>query len=140
MKVFEANDEFRHQLNQFYSQQGYHGAWEATERAFICVENDQIVGAVKVELINDVSILRGMYVSESYQNQGIGTRLLQLIEPVLNKHTGYCMPLEHAADFYKKIGFTEVSINKYPDFLKARCLGYIDAGYKIKTMIRERLN
>lgn len=137
MEIFEASLNYIDQINQFYIEQDYHSDWSSTERAFVCVNDSKIIATVKVECINNVTILRGMYVSENYQKQGIGTKLLAFIEPVLNEKIAYCMPLEHASGFYEKIGFYEVCESLYPDFLKVRCKSYIDSGYKIKTMRRD---
>ena len=137
MEIFEADEKYKTQINTFYKAQGYHSDWSDTERAFICLTQGQVIGSVKVECINNVTILRGMYVSSQYQRQGIGKRLLKFIEPVLNEKIGYCMPLSHVAEYYKQIGFAEVELDSYPEFLKDRCKSYIKSGYKIKTMKRE---
>ena len=79
-----------------------------------------------------------MYISEAFQKQGLGTRFLEYIEPVLNEAPAYCMPLAHVTDFYKKVGFIEVPENTYPDFLVRRCQKYREAGYIITTMYREK--
>lgn len=137
MKIFEAKLSLREQINTFYQQQGYHSDWSDTERAFVCMEGSIIVGCVKVETIHKAAILRGMYVDSQYQRQGIGTRLLKHIEPILNQRLSYCMPLAHVANYYKKIRFIEVAESEYPEFLTLRCEKYRAAGYKIKTMLRQ---
>ena len=138
MKIFEADKSLKAAVNLFYSEQGYHGNWSETERAFVCTVQGQIVGSVKVEFINKVTILRGMYISENLQKQGIGARMLKHIEPILNQRTAYCMPLAHVAHFYKQIGFVEVNEKSYPSFLIERCNEYRNAGYVITTMRREQ--
>lgn len=79
-----------------------------------------------------------MYVDAKNQRKGIGTQLLNHIEPVLNERPAFCMPLSHAADFYSKIGFIEIPESNYPDSLTKRCDKYREAGYAIKTMYREQ--
>lgn len=139
MKILEADIDLKEQVNKFYIEQGYHSDWSETERAFVCVDDGIVVGSVKVEQSQGVAILRGMYVDSKYQSQGIGTQLLEYIEPVLNERVSFCMPLSHAAKFYEKIGFREVADNAYPNFLTKRCDKYRDAGYVIKTMQRDRV-
>ncbi|GAB3535138.1 GNAT family N-acetyltransferase [Photobacterium alginatilyticum] len=138
MKILEADLSLKEQINRFYVAQGYHSDWSETERAFVCLDDGAVVGSVKIEQIYEVAILRGMYVDDKYQRQGIGTQLLSYIEPVLNERPAFCIPLSHAADFYRKIGFREVPESTYPKFLAERCDKYRKAGYMIKTMHRDQ--
>ncbi|MEZ8438112.1 GNAT family N-acetyltransferase [Vibrio splendidus] len=138
MRIFEADSSMKDAVGQFYKEQGYHSAWSNTERAFICLNDGAIIGSVKVELINGVTILRGMYIASEFQGQGLGLQFLKHIEPVLNLRTAYCMPLAHVTDFYKHIGFNEVEESQYPEFLQQRCEKYREMGYSITTMRREK--
>lgn len=139
MEIFEADRTFKDAIDQFYKAQGYHSNWSDSERAFICLIDGAVIGSVKVELINDVTILRGMYIDERYQGKGLGLRFLKYIEPVLNTRTAYCMPLSHVKGLYEYIGFAEVSENEYPEFLQVRCKQYRELGYSISAMRREKL-
>ncbi|WP_413113503.1 hypothetical protein [Thaumasiovibrio sp. DFM-14] len=38
---------------------------------------------------------------------------------------------------YKRIGFSEVAVAEYPEFLQERCAKYRSLGYSIVTMRRE---
>ncbi|ELA8088818.1 GNAT family N-acetyltransferase [Vibrio parahaemolyticus] len=138
MRIFEADSSMKDAVGKFYKEQGYHSAWSNTERAFICLNDGAIIGSVKVELINDVTILRGMYIASEFQGQGLGLQFLKHIEPVLNLRTAYCMPLAHVTDFYKHIGFNEVEESQYPEFLQQRCEKYREMGYSITTMRRKK--
>ncbi|EPF2931174.1 GNAT family N-acetyltransferase [Vibrio navarrensis] len=138
MRIVEADSSMKQAVGKFYKEQGYHSAWSDTERAFICLSDNAIVGSVKVEFINDVTILRGMYIASDFQGQGLGLQFLQHIEPVLNLRTAYCMPLAHVTNFYKHIGFKEVEESQYPEFLQQRCKKYREMGYSITTMRREK--
>ncbi|EGR1480676.1 N-acetyltransferase [Vibrio parahaemolyticus] len=129
MRIFEADNSMKEAVGQFYKEQGYHSAWSNTERVFICLNDGEIIGSVKVELINNVTILRGMYIASDFQGQGLGLKFLKHIEPVLNLRTAYCMPLAHVTNFYKRIGFKEVEESKYPDFLQKRCGKYREIGF-----------
>ncbi|AUI88326.1 GNAT family N-acetyltransferase [Vibrio azureus] len=139
MRIVEADSSMKEAVGQFYKEQGYHSAWSDSERAFICLDGDAIIGSVKVERINDVTILRGMYIASDFQGQGLGLKFLKHIEPVLNSHVGYCMPLAHVTDFYTHIGFKEVEESQYPEFLQQRCEKDREMGYSITTMRREKI-
>ena len=137
MIIIEAEQARRHEINLFYREQGYHRHWSDTERAFVCLFNNKVVGSVKVESIDNINVLRGMYITEKFQGKGLGRRLLRFIEPVLNLQVSYCMPLAHVSDFYEYIGFSKVLESEFPIFLQERCEEYRKCGYQISTMIRE---
>ncbi|WP_240457377.1 GNAT family N-acetyltransferase [Vibrio neptunius] len=139
MTIIEADNSMKEAIGKFYKEQGYHSAWSETERAFICLNDGVIIGAVKVELIHDVTILRGMYIASDFQGQGLGRQFLQHIEPVLNLRTAYCMPLAHVTDFYKQINFKEIEESQYPEFLQQRCRKYREMGHTITTMRRDKI-
>lgn len=137
LKIFEADTSHLADLNKFYIKQGYHSDWSDSERAFITIHDNQIVGAVKVESNNGVSILRGMYLGKEFQGGGLGTAFIKHIEPILDETVSYCMPFSHLADFYGKIGFKIVSPESYPAFLADRYNDYESKGYQIIAMCRE---
>ncbi|MGR5150213.1 GNAT family N-acetyltransferase [Photobacterium alginatilyticum] len=138
MKVFEADESFRGELNQFYRELGYHSGWSRSERAFIATNDDEIVGSVKVEVVNGFSVLRGMYVAKGYQGNGCGTEFLKHIEPILNETISYCMPFSHLGKFYGQIGFQPVNPDSFPEYLAQRYRGYEEKGFQIIAMRREQ--
>lgn len=138
MRVFEADESVRNELNQFYCEQGYHSGWGSSERAFIATNNGEIIGSVKIEVNNGFSVLRGMYIAKDYQGDGVGTEFLKHIEPILNKTTSYCMPFSHLGKFYEQIGFQAVSPDSFPEYLAKRYHGYENKGYRIIAMRREQ--
>ena len=137
MEIVEADRSLKPEVEAFYREQGYHSGWSDSEKAFVCLVEGKIIGSVKVELLNGVATLRGMYIDQKYQRQGLGLRFLRHIEPVLNTRVAYCMPLTSAKEFYKYIGFAEVPSSEYPEFLQQRCKRYREHGYVISTMCRE---
>ncbi|MGF1743282.1 GNAT family N-acetyltransferase [Vibrio profundum] len=136
MEIFEADKSRVGEVDKFYREQGYHGSWSDDERAFVCTDDGVVVGSVKIEFNQAVGVLRGMYIDKNYQNQGIGTRLAEFIEPVLNDITVFCVPLIEAANFYKRIGFVETSEIICPTFLVERCKKYRADEYEITIMSR----
>ena len=140
MTIIEADESIRRKLNAFYLEQEYHSDWSTVERAFVIFDNDNIVASVKVEKSLNVSILRGMYIATDFQGKGLGTKLIKHIKPILNETTAYCMPFEHLECFYRQIGFKKVNLDRYPEFLKARYLGYEAQGHQIIPMMRKIIN
>jgi len=140
MKIFEANEKLKKDINSFYKEQGYHSDWSKNERAFVAFDGDKLVGCVKVEKLGDISVLRGMYIDKCYQGNKLGTELIRFIEPLLNEYLSFCMPFSHLETFYQKIGFKQVSLDVFPDGLIKRFFDYEKAGYIIIPMQRNQIS
>ncbi|MCL6271912.1 GNAT family N-acetyltransferase [Sansalvadorimonas sp. 2012CJ34-2] len=137
MEVIKAPVEIKNKVNQFYRAAGYSGSWGENEQAYCLSDSDNIVGAVKVESLEGVLILRGMYIASDKQSNGYGSLLLSQIEPVLNKAKSYCLPFDHLEDFYGKAGFVRISETELPAFLQKRLGKYVDQGHSVMAMMRE---
>ena len=139
MKIIEASENLKSQINAFYKDVGYHSNWSPTERAFCSLINNEVVGAVKVENIHSVSILRGMYLTEQIRNKGYGSKFIQFIEPILNKTTSFCIPFAHLEQFYAQIGFKKIKMQQLPLFLQKRFVTYESNGHTIIAMQRDNI-
>ncbi len=53
---------------------------------------------------SSILVLRGMYVSEERQRQGLGTRLLALASSEIGSAECWCVPYAHLVEFYSRIG------------------------------------
>lgn len=81
--------------------------------------NDNSVGFLQYSLIYDRMEIDNIHVSESYRNQGIGTKLmahlvsLAIEYRVVNITLEVRISNEEAKKLYKKFGFREVALRKY---------------------------
>lgn len=70
--------------------------------------DDRLVGIMGLELSKDVTLIRHAYVLPSWQNHGIGTKLLKYImsqAATTRLLVGTWAEAQWAIDFYKKHGF-----------------------------------
>jgi len=89
------------------------------------VENEgALCGAVRLCDEHSVLVLRGMRVCEDMRGQGIGTRLLQAVEPVIGARECFCIPHRYLRSFYGQIGFVEIQPTDPPEFLRERWATY----------------
>ena len=68
----------------------------------------ELVGIMGVEPIKDTTLIRHAYVLPRWQRQGISTRLLEYIKPLVSTHrllVGTWADATWAIDFYEKQGF-----------------------------------
>jgi N-acetylglutamate synthase-like GNAT family acetyltransferase len=83
-----------------------------------------LCGAVRMCDEHGVLVLRGMRVCEDMRGQGIGTRLLQAVEPVIGARECFCIPHRYLRSFYGRIGFVEIEPTEAPPFLRERWAAY----------------
>jgi N-acetylglutamate synthase-like GNAT family acetyltransferase len=88
-------------------------------------ENESaLCGAVRMCDEHSVLVLRGMRVCEGMRRQGIGTRLLQAVEPVIGGRECFCIAHRYLRSFYGRIGFVEIEPTEAPPFLRERWAAY----------------
>ncbi|MBK8167849.1 MAG: GNAT family N-acetyltransferase [bacterium] len=95
-----------------------------------------MVAAVRVANENGHLVLRGMYIDERLQRQGIGSALLAAVDSFLGLRGCWCIPYAHLRDFYAAIGFGEHSAGEPPEFLVKRLESYVAAGRPVVLMWR----
>jgi len=140
MYIIKAPEDLKTQVKQFYSNMGYGGGWSENEQAYCFLVDNTVKGCVKIEKIQGVCMLRGMYLEKSLQRNGVGTSLIKHIEPELNEATSYCLPFAHLSEFYGQVGFKKVSSDSLPDFLVARFKKYQEMGHNIIAMKRKQIS
>ncbi len=125
-------------IKAFYSQCDYGGDVSTLEEDLIIIAQleEKIVGAVRLCPDAGFFVLRGMQVLAQFQQQGIGTRLLQVCIDQVVDQVCYCIPWQHLRSFYQKTGFQEVAPVGVPDLLRERFDNYISRGMNVVLMCR----
>ncbi len=89
-----------------------------TRKYFIAVKDNEVIGYIGIfDSLDDYNII-GIAVKENYQNQKVGTMLLNKIIDVANQNGVKTLSLEvdqtntKAINFYKKHGFVVTNIRK----------------------------
>jgi N-acetylglutamate synthase-like GNAT family acetyltransferase len=85
---------------------------------------DKIVGAVRLSQESGVLVLRGMRIAQSYQRQGIGTRMLWRLSKSIGSRECFCLPHAWLEGFYGIIGFAKLEDGEAPLHLLARLAQY----------------
>lgn len=123
-------------VNAFYQKTTYKRQVSPHDRVFVAINAGTILGATRIELADNVQVLRGMYMHPEHIRLGIGSRLLRHVEPVLGQSPSYCIPADHLLDFYGKVGFTVIAPEKAPGFLASRHETYSREGKSVAIMYR----
>lgn len=120
MKIRQASKEEYHEVISHYERCGYRGGVQENDRIIIALEEERIIGAVRICSENSEKILRGMQVQSQYQNKGLGKAMLQYLHDNVDLIDCYCLPYKHLMNFYGRIGFREMPAEKVPLFLAER--------------------
>ena len=93
-----------------------------TEDEFILIAEDkeEIIGAVRLVKEEETNTLRGMFIEEKFQRQGLGKRMLYELKSTMGTNEYYCLSRTHLEDFYGLIGFRKVSFDLVPGHLRKR--------------------
>lgn len=84
---------------------------EMAEMQFYGIGEDPLVGVIGVQELDDVSLIRHLYVRPADQRQGLGTTLLETAIDRADSGTilvGTWKAADWAIDFYRKNGFTNL--------------------------------
>ena len=82
--------------------------------------DDELIGAVGLEIWNDNALLRSLVVKEQYRNDGIGGELyekcIEMAKHNFIKKVGLLTTT--AENFFSKRGFEKITGNEIPSFIK----------------------
>lgn len=98
-----------------------------------------LCGVVRLCQEQGVLLLRAMRVRQDVRRQGIGTRLLQAIEPLIAEQECFCIPHRYLCEFYGRIGFVAIAASQAPGFLQERLARY-RAEYGLDVIVMRRLS
>ena len=87
---------------------------------WIAIERGRIAGVMGIQDKGDVALVRHAYVASSTQRSGVGTKLLQHIEALVDKPIliGTWAAASWAIEFYRRNGFDVVSDEEKDRLLK----------------------
>jgi GNAT superfamily N-acetyltransferase len=111
-----------------YAACGYGGGLNTQDGVLVAVEQDNIIGAVRICREQGVKLLRGMYIKQAFRGKGIGLAMLLYLEAQEDMAGCYCLPYGNLVRFYGNIGFEEISIAEAPGFLVDRLERYRNNG------------
>ncbi len=121
----------KHELadaQRFYDSRGYGGTPIETSDFVVLARHDgELVGIGRLSRETQFICLRGMQVQPDFQNNGIGSRILEVLVSALGTEDCYCLPYKHLVNFYGQAGFRDFSA-ELPTVLDERLATYLDRG------------
>jgi N-acetylglutamate synthase-like GNAT family acetyltransferase len=115
-------------INAFYARPeiGYDSRVQHDDRVIVAELDGLLLGCVRLQEEEGHSVLRGMYVSPTYQKRGIGKAMLAELLQWLDGRTCYCLPYEHLETplYGRHGGFRRVDPAELPQRLRERLTEY----------------
>jgi GNAT superfamily N-acetyltransferase len=106
------------------------------ETQFIALDDDLVLGIVRLTEEEGHFVLRGMNIQKGYKRQGLGKALLKELEPHINGRDCYCIPHAYLSEFYGTIGFEQIPLEEAPLHLQERHALYLSMGFDAVIMKR----
>ena len=126
-------------IKLFYSLCGYTGQVNPDDDMVIAFNGPDIVGVMRLVYEQGVFILRGMNIREDLQRRGIGSRMLEEFNRLIDAKevaVTYCLCGAHLESYYGQIRFEKVeNFESVPAFLVERMRGY-QANYGRQLILR----
>lgn len=125
------------EINAFYASVGYPDQARPIDRLWVARKGDTTVAAVRIcPQPEGYMLLRGLYVAQSTQRQGIGSRLARAALADCAGRVCYCIPFAHLEAFYQKLKFARIRPEHAPEKVAERLSHYLDEGLDVILMRR----
>ena len=134
MVILKAQNSDLEKVRSFYTECGYGGGAEEKDVILMAMENDKIIGVVRLCTEFGSLTLRGMQISKDFQKRGIGKKLLESLNEIIGNDTCYCLPHDYLEKFYEHIGFRKIKNSSAPPDLQQRFDAYKKKGYSLIIM------
>ncbi len=121
-------------VKQFYKKHGMRAQAPKGEKIFTATLDNKLVAALRLSPVNQYHLLRSMCVSEELRHMGIGSALLQAIQPALSQLDCYCFPYTHLQAFYAAAGFITCEATSAPPEITDKFYRYLNNGKNICLM------
>lgn len=124
-------------INAFYESVAYRDRARPIDRLWVARNDDAVVAAVRIcPQPEGYMLLRGLYVAQSAQRQGIGSQLARAALADVAGRVCYCIPFAHLETFYQRLKFAGIRAEHAPHELAQRLLRYLDEGLDVILMRR----
>ncbi len=122
-------------VNKFYKHCRTSARAGRDETVYVLKCGSDIVAAVRLQPREGWYFLRSMYVDPACRGQGVGSTMLQGLQPFLQAHASYCYPFVELQAFYAQGGFFSLAEADAPAFMVDALQRYRAQGRAICLMV-----
>lgn len=124
-------------INAFYESVGYPDRARPIDRLWVARRADALVAAVRIcPRPEGYVLLRGLYVAQRAQRQGIGSQLARAALADVAGRVCYCIPFAPLETFYQSLKFARIRPDYAPPELAERLRRYPGEGLNMVLMRR----
>ncbi|GGY21469.1 GNAT family N-acetyltransferase [Paludibacterium paludis] len=120
---------------RLYEEWGYGGTYTPSDMIWLAEAGAGPVGVVRLVHEEGTVVLRGMFVTAAWRNNGIAGRLLEAATRELDEPC-WCIPFAYLEPFYARFGFVAATETEAPSFLVERLGRYRWTGRDYRIMRR----
>lgn len=125
------------EINAFYRLVGYPDQASPADTLWVARDSGEMIAAVRIcPQPEGYLLLRGLYVTEDLQRQGIGSQLGRAALSDAAGRVCYCIPFTHLETFYRRLSFTRIRSDHAPEKVALRSQRYLDEGLDVIVMRR----
>lgn len=121
-------------VKHFYKNNGMRAQAPRSDEVYIASQGTSIVAALRLHPLGKAFLLRSMCVDNSLRQTGIGSALLEYLQPRLQSIDCYCFPFSHLQMFYQRAGFITIPVAEAPEAITDRFQRYLNNGKDICLM------
>ena len=122
------------QVKRFFRAHKFRPQAPRDDDIYIALLEQRLIGALRLCHYDTDRLLRSMCIHKDFRGKGLGSYMLQQLEPVLCQAPCYCFPYEHLQDFYQRAGFETISQDQAPAGIRKKYAAYRQKGKKILLM------
>lgn len=111
-------------VRRCYDRNGYAGRIEPDDEVLVATADGDVVAAVRLATKDGRLTLRGLFLDEDRRRQGLGTRMLEALVPLIGDRECWLICFADLPPFYAQVGFEAVPDAAAPAYLAERADEY----------------
>lgn len=126
LTIIQTDDLQKRLGNQFLKQHKQTLAGQEDDLFIVKNAEQIIIGAARLEKIEETLWLRNVYIEENYRNHGLGTLLIRSMQYVMSQQETVCFAVETLQKFYQGAGFINITADQLNPTLHTKYLSYLN--------------
>lgn len=124
--IIQTDDLQKRLGNQFLKHHKQTLAGQEDELFIVKNAQQTIIGAARLEQVEQSLWLRNVYIEADYRKHGLGTLLIRSMQYVMSQRETVCFAVETLQHFYQGAGFISITADQLNPALHTKYLSYLN--------------